>query len=104
MSSRAQRDKGQKQNTAQTILTELLKEEENKYCADCKAKGMEPSIDREFACQAVKFSLPGRQITVFFYYRTSLGVLEPRSVSLHSMRGYTSKLRCSYFSSQVSKP
>lgn len=46
MTSRAQRDKGQKQNTAQTILSELLKEEENKYCSDCKAKGMEPFIDR----------------------------------------------------------
>lgn len=39
MSSRAQRDKGQKQNTAQTILSELLKEEDNRYCSDCKAKG-----------------------------------------------------------------
>lgn len=48
MSSRAQRDKGQKQNTAQTILSELLKEEENKYCSDCKAKGMEPFIDRSY--------------------------------------------------------
>lgn len=39
MSSRAQRDKGQAQNTNQAILSELLKEEENRYCADCGAKG-----------------------------------------------------------------
>ena len=39
MSSRAQRDKGQQQNSNQAILSELLKEEENRYCADCGAKG-----------------------------------------------------------------
>ncbi|XP_020623436.1 stromal membrane-associated protein 1-like isoform X4 [Orbicella faveolata] len=39
MSSRAQKDKGQKQNSNQAILSELLKEEENRYCADCGAKG-----------------------------------------------------------------
>lgn len=39
MSSRTQKDRGQKQNANQTILSELLKEEENRYCADCAAKG-----------------------------------------------------------------
>lgn len=39
MSSRAQKDRGQKQNANQAILSELLKEEENRYCADCGAKG-----------------------------------------------------------------
>lgn len=48
MSSRTQKDRGQKQNTNQTILSELLKEEENRYCADCGAKGTEcRSIDRQ---------------------------------------------------------
>lgn len=37
MSSRAQKDKGQ--NSNQAILSELLKEEENRYCSDCGAKG-----------------------------------------------------------------
>ena len=49
MTSRAQKDKGkEKQNSNQTILSELLKEEENRYCADCGAKGkfyMECSIN-----------------------------------------------------------
>lgn len=39
MSSRTQKDRGQKQNANQSILSELLKEEENRYCADCAAKG-----------------------------------------------------------------
>ncbi|XP_068748022.1 stromal membrane-associated protein 1-like [Montipora capricornis] len=40
MTSRAQKDKGkEKQISNQTILSELLKEEENRYCADCGAKG-----------------------------------------------------------------
>lgn len=39
--NRAQKDKGQKANANQTILTDLLKEEENRYCSDCGAKGME---------------------------------------------------------------
>lgn len=31
--------KRQEQEKLQTILNEILKEEENKYCADCEAKG-----------------------------------------------------------------
>ncbi|KAJ7391113.1 Stromal membrane-associated protein 1 [Desmophyllum pertusum] len=37
--NRAQKDKGQRANANQTILTDLLKEEENRYCSDCGAKG-----------------------------------------------------------------
>ena len=39
MNSRTQKDRGQKQNTNQVILSELLKEEANRFCADCGAKG-----------------------------------------------------------------
>lgn len=39
MNSRTQKDRGQKQNTNQAILSELLKEEGNRFCADCGAKG-----------------------------------------------------------------
>ena len=39
MNSRTQKDRGQKQNTNQVILSELLKEEGNRFCADCGAKG-----------------------------------------------------------------
>ncbi|XP_031571593.1 stromal membrane-associated protein 1-like isoform X3 [Actinia tenebrosa] len=39
MSTRAQREKGQTQNANQAILAGLLKEESNKYCSDCGAKG-----------------------------------------------------------------
>ncbi|XP_072414122.1 stromal membrane-associated protein 1 isoform X3 [Chiloscyllium punctatum] len=40
MSTRSEREKSQKQNEQhQAILSKLLREEDNKYCADCEAKG-----------------------------------------------------------------
>ncbi|EDO33091.1 predicted protein, partial [Nematostella vectensis] len=39
MSTRSQRNKDNKQNANQAILVDMLKEEKNKYCADCAAKG-----------------------------------------------------------------
>ncbi|XP_041044135.1 stromal membrane-associated protein 1 isoform X1 [Carcharodon carcharias] len=40
MSTRSEREKSQKQNEQhQVILSKLLREEDNKYCADCEAKG-----------------------------------------------------------------
>ncbi|XP_038155424.1 stromal membrane-associated protein 1-like isoform X1 [Cyprinodon tularosa] len=40
MTTRSEREKAQKLNEQhQAILTKLLKEENNKYCADCEAKG-----------------------------------------------------------------
>ncbi|XP_067388759.1 stromal membrane-associated protein 1 isoform X2 [Emydura macquarii macquarii] len=40
MSTRSGREKAQKQNEQhQAILAKLLREEDNKYCADCEAKG-----------------------------------------------------------------
>ncbi|XP_020557156.1 stromal membrane-associated protein 1 isoform X2 [Oryzias latipes] len=40
MTTRSEREKAQKLNEEhQTILSKLLKEEDNKYCADCEAKG-----------------------------------------------------------------
>ncbi|XP_078069431.1 stromal membrane-associated protein 1 isoform X2 [Mustelus asterias] len=40
MSTRSEREKSQKQNEQhQLILSKLLREEDNKYCADCEAKG-----------------------------------------------------------------
>ncbi|XP_013920277.1 PREDICTED: stromal membrane-associated protein 1-like, partial [Thamnophis sirtalis] len=40
MSTRSCREKAQKQNEQhQAILAKLLREEDNKYCADCEAKG-----------------------------------------------------------------
>lgn len=64
MSSRAQRDREQKQNSNQTILSELLKEEENRYCSDCGAKGdrmlgLRSSSVTGFAFFARKILLPG---------------------------------------------
>ena len=58
MSSRAQKDKGQKQNSNQAILSELLKEEENRYCSDCGAKGnMEFTVFVRLPLQVLLFCL-----------------------------------------------
>lgn len=44
MTTRSEREKAQKLNEQhQAILTKLLKEENNKYCADCEAKGKQGS-------------------------------------------------------------
>ncbi|XP_037829675.1 stromal membrane-associated protein 1 isoform X2 [Kryptolebias marmoratus] len=40
MTTRSEREKAQKQNEQhQAILSQLLREQDNKYCADCEAKG-----------------------------------------------------------------
>lgn len=40
MSSRTEKDKTkQLQEKCQTVLTELLRDEDNKYCVDCDSKG-----------------------------------------------------------------
>lgn len=40
MTTRSEREKAQKQNEQhQAILSKLLREDDNKYCADCQAKG-----------------------------------------------------------------
>lgn len=40
MSTRSEREKAQKLNEQhQAILSKMLREDDNKYCADCEAKG-----------------------------------------------------------------
>lgn len=40
MTTRSEREKAQKLNEQhQAILSKLLREDDNKYCADCEAKG-----------------------------------------------------------------
>lgn len=42
MTTRSEREKAQKLNEQhQAILSKMLREEDNKYCADCEAKGTE---------------------------------------------------------------
>lgn len=41
MATRSEREKAQKLNEQhQAILSKMLREEDNKYCADCEAKGV----------------------------------------------------------------
>lgn len=45
MTTRSEREKAQKLNEQhQVILSQLLREEANKHCADCEAKGKEDSV------------------------------------------------------------
>lgn len=51
MSTRSCREKAQKQNEQhQAILAKLLREEDNKYCADCEAKGTAGRTGRGRGC------------------------------------------------------
>jgi len=44
MAARTQREKDHMKNKNQVILAEMLKEESNKYCSDCGAKGRMCSV------------------------------------------------------------
>ena len=112
MSSRAQKDKGQKQNSNQVILSELLKEEENRYCSDCGAKGIKYGIRglRSSSVTGFALILPENSyflvadLSCFSYYRAAMGVMESGCFSLYPLCRDTSKLGCSYFESEVRQP
>lgn len=47
MATRSEREKAQKLNEQhQAILSKMLREEDNKYCADCEAKGATFTLSR----------------------------------------------------------
>lgn len=49
MTTRSEREKAQKLNEQhQAILSKMLREEDNKYCADCEAKGATLTLSRLF--------------------------------------------------------
>lgn len=54
MATRSEREKSQKLNEQhQAILSKMLREEDNKYCADCEAKGAAASpkcLKKSAAC------------------------------------------------------
>lgn len=51
MTTRSEREKAQKLNEQhQAILSKLLREEDNKYCADCEAKGESDSVSSKPVC------------------------------------------------------
>ena len=111
MSSRAQKDKGQKQNSNQAILSELLKEEENRYCADCGAKGTKYGIHGLRSSSVSGFALLPENsyflvadLSCLSYYRAAMGVVESGCLSLYPLCRDTSKLRCTYFESEVREP
>lgn len=52
MTTRSEREKAQKLNEQhQAILSKMLREEDNKYCADCEAKGVTISLFLVFTTQ-----------------------------------------------------
>jgi hypothetical protein len=44
MAVRSQREKSKMQEKYQIILSQMLKEEDNKYCVDCDAKSKEKKL------------------------------------------------------------
>ncbi|KAJ3610053.1 hypothetical protein NHX12_022147 [Muraenolepis orangiensis] len=61
MTTRSEREKAQKLNEQhQVILSKMLREEENKYCADCEAKGRKlddvPLAGTRGTCASLMFS------------------------------------------------
>lgn len=58
MTTRSEREKAQKLNEQhQAILTKLLREDDNKYCADCEAKGkLDMSGSKAYSHKCVNFS------------------------------------------------
>ena len=110
MSSRAQRDRGQKQNSNQTILLELLKEEENRYCSDCGAKGnmkclgLRSSSVTGFALIPENSYFLVADFSCFSYYRATMGLVESGRFSLYPLCRDTSKLGCPHFKSEIREP
>lgn len=48
MTTRSEREKAQKLNEQhQAILSKMLREEDNKYCADCEAKGATSTLSKK---------------------------------------------------------
>lgn len=76
MTTRSEREKAQKLNEQhQAILSKMLREEDNKYCADCEAKG-------------AKFTLSGGNIIVI------QNTLLTPTHNVASATGSSAKLTC----------
>lgn len=59
MATRSEREKAQKLNEQhQAILSKMLREEDNKYCADCEAKGTALTLPKR-SRSYLKHSLTG---------------------------------------------
>lgn len=55
MATRSEREKAQKLNEQhQAILSKMLREEDNKYCADCEAKGATLTLSEMFLIPLLK--------------------------------------------------
>ena len=58
MTTRSEREKAQKLNEQhQVILSKLLREDANKYCADCEAKGKLAAVPTNVLSNYVTVSL-----------------------------------------------
>lgn len=85
------KDRGQKLHEKhQLILANMLREEENKYCADCRAKGN----DKLF----ITFT------DHHFLFRTQMGLLEHWHIYMYTLCRDTQEFRSPHISCQVCKP
>ena len=65
------------QNRLQELLTRMLQDEDNKYCVDCDAKGIDFNF---FKCPCYLLCYKNG------FFRTKMGIVEFRHFRLHSMR------------------
>ena len=63
MSIRSQREKSKTQEKYQTTLSQMLKEEDNKYCVDCDTKSKE----------RIKTSILLDYHIIYLFFRSSMG-------------------------------
>lgn len=98
MSTRTEREKNKRQHDKHLgILMELLREDQNKYCADCRAKGL--------WLRHVLKSIGLIQLQFLWFKiicpRTKMGLVESRYFCLYYLRWNSPKPWCTYFQSKV---
>lgn len=81
MTSKTEKDKQKLvQERCQQFLTDLLKDEDNKYCVDCDAKGLSGRRTRR--------SSPDPMFPLIVS-RSAMGFVESGGLSLHQMRRHS---------------
>lgn len=93
MNSKTEKDKNKAlQDKFQAILSQMLREEDNKFCVDCDSKGQGSLCI--FPCnfpRIVWCKISANKLYfVAVHIRTSLGFMEFRNISLHPMCRYSS--------------
>lgn len=73
------------QDKCQSLLTQMLRDEDNKYCVDCDAKGKVQYTE-----------IYENRINSWIINRSTMGFLELGRVSMYPVRRNSSESRCSH--------